>query len=538
MLSVWVVASPTSEIQWWDISYSLESISISTHERGFLECVLGLNVDPSVARAMLAGGGTPRVYVTDDGAPVWDGRIERVGRVDGNAVLYARGFYSSLSDRTHTAIYAMSNAGAFKPLEYSLNTAFKPMFWDLRLYESGLFITPRKGETHGGSVNAGGLYYVMPFGGYNYIYSVTFTYAFYAPAGWNAFVRSSVYNANAAFSSDSADWALAGTGALQTGTVTQVLAANKTVVTFGMNDTNVAAALGVDTGTYYFKVTNITVNGVSSSPTTTQVVAGAVGQVAAQNPGQINSSTIMVTASETVTDIVCSNTDVQDVLAECASMGDGSNNPVEYGVFDDKTLFYQTRGTNARTWYTDETGFEVERGFEDVWNSIRVMYTDVFGNAVGSSVAEDALSIAYWGIYRARRYESGVTKSTAADDVANTTIEKSAAVVPSIRGALTHVFDRSGVAFNLYAIRSGDILVVRSLEYGDAADTFNGFRISKTKYTAGVNRESLTIELESANASSSAFINAAATPVKTVVRPPIGNPNPGVGVGGPPPSRG
>ncbi len=521
MLSVWAFASPTSDTQWWDLSYALESVSISTHERGYLECVMALNVDPAVARAMLAGGGTPRVCVTDDGAPVWDGRIERVGRVDGTAVLYARGFYSSLSDRTHTACYAMSANSAFKPLERGLNAAAQPSWWDIRVNDGGLNITPRRGETHGGSVNYGGAYFVIAPNPYVGIYSVTFTYALFAPAGWRAYLQSNTYNQNAAMTYVNNEWSLNGNGALQTATVTQTVTGLVDVVEFLLINENAAAALAVDTGTYYLKVSGIRVNGVSSSPTSAIVVGSMLGQVAAQNPGQINASSIMVTASESVTDAHYSSADCQDILLDCASLGDGSNGAVEYGVYDDKTLFFQSRGTNARTWYTDESGFEVERGFEDVWNSIRASYTDIFGNTVNSSVAEDLLSIAYWGIYRVRRFETSETRATSADDVLNTIIETSSAVVPSIRGDLACVFDQSGVAFPLYAVRSGDILVIRSLEYGDAADTINGFRISKTKYTAGVNRESLSIELESANASSSAFIKPANTPAKTVVRPPI-----------------
>lgn len=529
MLSVWIFTTPTSGAQWWDVSYSLEGLSISTHERGYLECVLTLNTDPAITRAMVSGGGTPFVQITDNAAPVWEGRIERVGRVDGNAVLYARGPYAATSDRTHTATYAMSNAGAFRPVEYNQFTAFFPSWWDLRADDSGLMITPRRGEAHGADTHAGGMYWVAPPNANNYIYSVTFDYEFNAPVGWNAFLRSLTYNANTAFSSDNIDWNLAGNGAYQSGTgVTQTVSANSDVVLFGMSSSNAAVALAVDTGTYYLRIHNIRVNGISSTPTTLNVVGGAIGQVAAQNPEQILATTVMVTASESVTDAVYSNADIQDVLADCAALGDGSNNPVEYGVWDDRALFFHTRGTGVRTWYTDETGFDVERGMEDVVNSIRVTYTDSFGNLAGSSVAEDLLSIAHWGIYRARRYESGVSKVNAADDIANTTLDRVSGVVPSIRGNLTAVIDGAGVVHPLHAVRANDLLVIRSLEYGDAAEGFNGFRISKTKYTAGVGRESLSIELESPNAAGSAFTSAAATKIPTVIRPPSPQP-PGVG---------
>lgn len=520
MLSVWIFTAPTSTSQWWDVSGSLVGVSVSTHERGYLECILSLNVDGQLAKSILAAGGTPWVEVSDNGAPVWSGRIERTGRVDGVVTLFARGAYSALTDRTHTAIYAMSDAGKFKPVETALNAPFNPSWWDLRKENAGIRITPRRGETHGGSTNIGGMYWVCPFSAYQQITNLSFSYSFIAPAGWYFRVFTYTYNAGASMTYVGNPYSLNGNGAVQSGSQSISFSAVDVVV-FAIVNTNGAAALAVDTGTYYVDVTDVSVMGGGSSIATPIVVAGAIGQVSAQNPGQISSSMVLVTASETVTDAVYQYADVQDILAECAALGDGSNGPVEYGVWDDRTVFFNAAGTNARTWYTDESGFEIERGFEDVWNSIRSMYTDSFGNIVGSAVAEDSLSLAHWGIYRARRFDSGASRLNAANDHASTTIQRTAAIVPSARGALRSVFDVNGISFPLSSVRAGDILAIRSLEYGDSVDTINRFVISRTRYAAVVGSESLTIELQSPNASSSAFIAGAANRTTTVARPPI-----------------
>lgn len=520
MLSVWIFDSPVSSSQWWDVSGSLVSVSVSTHERGYLECVLTISVDAAMARAMIAGGGTPWVEVTDNGAPVWSGRIERIGRVDGAAVLYARGAYSAVTDRTHTAIYAMSKPSAFKPIEINLDSTFNPSFWDVRIQNGGITIAPRKGETHGGSVNRGGAYFVCPFGGYNGITNIQFSYSFTAPAGWYLRVHTYTYNAGAALTYVGSPYSLNGNGANQSGS--QSLSFSSVgVVAFVIDNTNAPAALAVDTGVYFLNIAGVFVSSGSSSPTTADVVSGAIGQVALQNPSQINSTIALITAAESVTDAVYQNADVQDILSECAQLGDGSNGLVEYGIYDDRTLFYAPMGANARTWYIDDTALEIERGFEDVWNSIRSMYTDSFGHVVVSSVAEDSLSISHWGIYRARRFETGLNSLAAANDHANTTIEQTSAVVPSARGLLRAVFDEFGLEFPLYSVRAGDLLAVRSLEYGDSVDGFNYFRIAQTKYGATIGAESLTIELQSSNASSAAFVSAATASPTTVSRPPI-----------------
>jgi len=479
-------------------------LTFSTGPRGFEECNITLTLGDSIKRMLFQAGGVPHIVVSDNCTTVWEGRVERTAYVRGGLRLTARGYYAAFDDVTITSLYAMSDAGAFKELEAGLVASAYPPWWDIRTEDNGVYITPKRGETHGSSINYGGAYYMSPTNGRNPIYSITFTYTFYAPAGWYALLYSYGYNANAAMTFKASEWSLNGTGAVQTGTVTQVLSSTTAdTIAFIFANTNAAATLAVDTGTYYLKMTAVTVRAVSSSVDTGDIVRDLIAAVSGTNTTQLSSATVGVMAEQSTYDCVFSNTPYTDAIADLAAIGDSGNSEIEYFVYDDRALVFQQRGLYARTWYVDGIGVEMERGMEDVRNTIRATFKDVVGNERSSVLYTDDLSIDYWGLTRSVRIGSGATQLGSANAYANTQTSIMGQAVPTASIDVTTVFGESGIGSPSYVVRAGDRIVIRNLFYGQD-DTLNYFYIAHTAHNAqsGVT----TIELDVPRRDVSAFV--------------------------------
>ena len=483
----------------------ITGLQFSTGIRGFEECQIDLIVDRSDRRRLFQRGGMPHIEITDQWAvPVWNGRVERITLQNDTVTLIARGYYSALDDSTITSFYAMSDASKFKPFHLSLfaGGAFNPGWWVLAADDRGMYFSPRKGETHGGSNNNGAQYWLSPHTG-NEIYSVTFTYEFYAPAGWDATLNGFDYTPNAAMTFVTRPWTLTGTGAVQTGTTTQVFASTVQVAAFAMRNTNVAAVLAVDTGTYYLKITDVTVWALQSNIDTGAIVRDLISTASAVSTNQLSSATVGVFAGKSTYDCVFNNTPYTDALAFVSAAGDSQNKEIEYYVTDDRALIYQRRGLYNRVWYIDESDFSLERGMEDVRNSIRASYKDAFGNEVFTDPVADNYSIDYWGLTRSVRVKSVGVNSTTATNVATTQVGILGQAVPSASMTITSVSDASGMRLPAYMLRANDIVVIRNIDYG-SEDTLNSFYVAHTQYNAM--NDSMTVELDVPQTTSAVFV--------------------------------
>lgn len=483
----------------------IADLSFSTGVRGFEECRIRLIVDRGDRRRLLQRGGMPHIEITDQCAvTVWSGRVERVALQKDTVTLIARGYYAALDDSTITSFYAMSDAGKFKPFHLSLfaGGAFNPGWWVLAADDRGMYFSPRKNETHGGSNNNGAQYWMAPHTG-NEIYSVTFTYEFYAPAGWDATLNGFDYTPNAAMTFVTRPWTLTGTGAVQTGTTTQVFASTVQVAAFAMRNTNVAAVLAVDTGTYYLKITDVTVWALQSNIDTGAIVRDLISTASAVSANQLSSATVGVFAGKSTYDCVLNNTPYTDALAFLSAPGDSQNKEIEYFVTDDRALIYQRRGLYNRVWYIDESDFSLERGMEDVRNTIRSAYKDGFGNEVFTDAVVDNYSVEYWGLTRAVRVKSGGSNSTTATNVATTQVSILGQAVPSASMTIASVSDASGMRYPAYVLRANDIVIIRNIEYG-SEDTINSFYVAHTQYSAM--SDSMTVELDVPQTTSAVFV--------------------------------
>lgn len=490
----------------------IADLSFSTGVRGFEECRIRLIVDRSDRRRLLQRGGMPHVEITDQCAvTVWSGRVERIALQKDTVTLIARGYYAALDDSTITSFYAMSDAGKFKPFHLGLFAGglFNSGWWVLESDDNGLYISPRKGETHGGSSNIGALYWLAPHLG-NEIYSVTYTYEFYAPAGWQAIVHGFDYTPSAAMTFVTSPWTLGGTGAVQTGTTTQTFGSSVQALSFSVRNTNPAAVLGVDTGTYYLRITGITVWAIQSDIDTGAVVRDLISTASAVSTNQLSSATVGVFAGKTTYDCVFNNTPYTDALAFVSAPGDTSNKEIEYFVADDRALIYQRRGLYNRVWYIDESDFSLERGMEDVRNTIRSSYKDSFGNEVYTDAVVDNYSVEYWGLTRSVRVKSGGVTSATATNVATTQVSILGQAVPSASMTIASVSDASGMRYPAYVLRANDIVVVRNIEYG-SEDTINSFYVAHTQYSAM--SDSMTVELDVPQTTSAVFVGGQLTAI-------------------------
>lgn len=227
-------------------------------------------------------------------------------------------------------------------------------------------------------------------------------------------------------------------------------------------------------------------NATPASPTgSDDIVKDILATVVADNPDQLDSSEARIADPVTsVYDEEYKDADMRQALTRLARLGDSSTPPAmwEVGVWEDLRLFFRPRGSIARTWYVDAAALDLERSLSQVYNSVYSRYNN---GATNTSIADDARSIARYGVTRRRAIMSRTTDGTQADRERDAALADSSQPVPRASVGVTIVYDGTGAAVPLWWVRAGDTLIVRNLDPAPspAIDRIRSFRVAETRYS-------------------------------------------------------
>lgn len=231
-----------------------------------------------------------------------------------------------------------------------------------------------------------------------------------------------------------------------------------------------------------------------TSAATSSIAAALVANVSSLNSTQLSTSTVLVSTNALAVTETYNDMRPADILSRIASYGDTSGNVWEWGVYDQRVLYFRQRGTVGRAWYVDATELTLERSINNLYNSVYAIYTNGTNAASRTTIETNSDSVSRYGIFRQAFVNSKTLNSSMAEYQATTFLTDSKDATPRAQIAFSSVYDASGGKWPLYMVRAGDTITIRNLPptISTTVDKIRTFYVSRTEYSA--DSDTLSVE--------------------------------------------
>ena len=421
------------------------------------------------------------------GQAIYEGRVEAKQILDGGVRLTAFGYWRALSDAPYTGLWSVDTSADWRPVPNgSLTNRNSSRFtFD---NNNRLFVATQKNSVYSASM-AGAQIYYAPDGGERDFSEVVFSYDFNMSASWTA----RMVSATADLSGTSTEWSLVGTGATQTGTITQAITANRQAIMFEIANTSGGSVTETaETGDKYLKITGMRLKSHSGSILASDIVVDMVGFVNGVNSTQLDDATVLIHATTTDLHHVL----YHDVYPAAALDELAGLSGFEVGVWAGRQVHFRELDSEIHTMYIDVSRLEIEQDVDTVRNDVYGVYRDANGRLLRTASNNNGGNVTRLGIYR---------RAAASVNTANQTeAEAGRDVVLAARGDYTvranvefdRIFNENGAAFPLGEVRSGWTVIMRNLPptLTPGIDNIRSFRVRAAVYDAG--RNTLSVEPE------------------------------------------
>lgn len=457
-------------------------LRFSTNDHGFAALEAGfIPMTLQEAFECYTWPGLPHAIVTDhESATIWEGRVEDVAIVEGGIRLTAFGYQRALYDVPYTALWSKSGSGDWRFITSQDQGAFTN-----ERYEGDnnnrLYIAPRNGESFDTGTDSGGFTYAVPHNSARDITNIALDYVLELPANWRFIVAS--YEDD--FTSGNTLNTVTATGGIDSAVLGLTLGTPQPrVVVYIRNNTGSTSTISADTGTNYFKATDLRIKSTTSSTVVaSEIVAGIVAYINGINGDQLSADESLIEAT---------TEDLQDEIYEDEWPGDifdrlAQLHTYEWGVYEGRRVYFRARGSGGRAWYVDATEIiNLERSLENVRNSAYGIYRDADGRTLRTNTVGDADSQGRYGVLR-RGFISVQTTSLGEAQVHRSTwLADKADASARAEVRFNRLYDVSGALYPLYALRAGDTITIRNLSpslSGDV-DRIRTFVVAETEYDA------------------------------------------------------
>jgi len=408
--------------------------------------------------------GAPHVVVAYAGAPCWAGRME-IARSGGRALeVEAIGPWgAAMYDNPYTALWAMPDTSQWRPLQTIEGPNAAPGRYEFNT-DSQLWITPKRGETHGGAAGtprAGYLAYQAPDQGARVLTHLEATWNVTAPAGtWQMGINWwSVAPTGSA-------WTNISNAALQNGTgsgyANTALTGSPVAVSFYFYDTaNPGGALAADTGVYSARLTGVRVYSRLLYVYANQIVEAIAAYVNSINPAQLSAvarTLPQVPVGHVRIDEVYDDQWPGDIIATLAKQEN-----YQAWVDLNRTLIFEPAGTDARTYLIRASDVAFERGLSRVRNRVYGKYKEPGGRTLRTAAANDLISQARYGAIRSAPVEVDTTDPTVATLYRDLSLadQQTAAVRPAM--VVRRLLNEQGQSVPAHLPRAGDTAIMANL---------------------------------------------------------------------------
>lgn len=429
----------------------------------------------------------PKVYhleICDHTDVVWEGRIEEITPTASGIRIVAYGYWRALSDVPYTSNYVVTRLDKYRPITSDDIPNRKPALFELDT-EARLFMGLTKNTTYGVG-DEGALGYTGPSGTMRKVFFITFTYELLASSSF----RARLVSFNNGFVDRVEEWALVGTGSLQTGTVSQTLAATREFIYFGLICQTGTTYSG-ENGAHYFRVTNVRIStSANSSVAANEIATSLLNFINTVNPGQLNTSTAFLQSPGVdLPHEVYEDRYPSDIINELIGLGDNQTPPRTWRAYIlDRCLILAPRGTMNRTWLVDldDRAFEMNQSLNELTNSVYGIYEDTAGRTIRGTVRTDNESVVRHGLTRRRAIKVDTTSSTQANIARDAELADAAAMPSRARLSVRRVRTANGGQAAIHEIQAGDTIIVNALPlYNTALDNLQTFVVDETSYNGG-----------------------------------------------------
>jgi hypothetical protein len=467
-------------------------LAFSTNGHGFAALVAdGIPAGLWESHEIYTWPGLPHVVLSDSGAGVaWEGRLEDIGIVAGGVSLVALGYQRALYDAPYTALWSKTATSEWRAVTGDELSGATPERYEIDV-NNRLYIALKKNEVFYDNTNFGALTYAAPDGGERSIVRVEADYAVLLPTG----MRARLYSSATDFTSDTIEAFVSGNGALQTGTWTLTTTA-RFRVRFQVGSVDSAGgnyAMSDDTGDYYAKLTGVRIMTTTATEVLASDIAAALAEwVNGVNGDQLRGDGMLI--EPTTTDL--HNEIYEDLLPAEILDRHALLHGYEWGVYEDRRLHFRPRGA-GRQWYVDVARVpELQRSIENMRNSAYAVYRRADGRTMRTATAVDADSRARYGLTRRGFIDVQTTSATEAQTHRGLFLSDRADASARAGVVFDRLYDATGSAWPLYAMRAGDTVTMRNLPptLSTEIDRIRTFRVAETEYDAATGELSIAPE--------------------------------------------
>lgn len=224
------------------------------------------------------------------------------------------------------------------------------------------------------------------------------------------------------------------------------------------------------------------------------IAAALVADVAATNSTQLSTSTALISTNALSVTETYNDMRPAEILSRLAGYGDTSGNLWEWGVYDQRALYFRQRGSAGRAWYVDATSLQLERSIDKLYNSVYATYTNGTNTTNRTAASTSSESVARYGITREAAVNSDKKDATIAAYQRDTFLADNKDATPRAQIAFDSVYDASGGKWPLYMVRAGDSITIRNLPptISSTVDKIRTFYVARTNYSA--DDDVLTVE--------------------------------------------
>lgn len=453
-------------------------VTCSTGPRGFQDFTAFIPMGDAQADQLTQ---TPNLRVMlSYGGTLWEGRVEDLALRNGGVQIGALGDARYLDDIRYTALWSDADTTKWVPITEDDISNRVPSRYSLDT-NNRVFIGLVKNNNYVGALGA--MVYKWPSPGPTGTREITtfvFTYAFLASADFTARINS--YDEG--FTSPAVEWSLVGNGALQTGTVTLVLASSKQFVVAEINNTGVTYA--GETGAHYFKLTSIRVKSTAASVVTALAIVQHIRDVVnTVNPAALSTTNrLMAETNLDLLNAIWEDALASDVLDQLAALGDSTGQKYEWGITIDQELYFRPVGSAARQWAIDAADLEVEQGLDSLYNATYATYEDANGRTLRTAANTDTASVRRYGLTRQNTIEAKTASAATAATIAATATTATSTPIPKAKVQVRRFSTITGAIARPEEARAGDTVTIRNLPPSASVllDRIRTFTIAQTRF--------------------------------------------------------
>lgn len=438
--------------------------------------------------------------VLNDGiGTIFEGRIEDRKLLPDGVELTAFGYWNALRDRLITGLWSTVDLGRWFWLNATDRAELQGTDRWLTRKDTEIVFGARKNEAFTPSVDGINSTYaacgwLLPEGSIRWIERIDFDYEINAP---NSTTLTLYVSSAGIGGSSSLEWfeAGAGIGSINSGSVTETfhVSLERNAIWFRIQQGS-DYTFTTETGEVYAKIFNIRIKGKNQATITARDVIVDVLDDTNTSTSEAGFTPLSPCSDEIISpgidldEALYVDIDRSTLITTLAGQGDLNTPPQLYetGVTDDRRLYFRPAGTMSSTWYIDIEALDVSSSMSTLINQVYVIFRDVRGQRVITSVVSDEPSVVTYDVRREAVLSNLSQNTTIADTQRDVFLANHKNMSVQATFQIANIENGFGGSVMPWHVRAGDVVILRNITqmgFGDVLN-FSRFTIRRARYNA------------------------------------------------------